>query len=108
MSEHFPTPEKEMTLEDYIQLAKELSQHNEAFPFEKDDIEDAAYAALKVADEQYPGFSTAIDELIPRCAAQGVKVALGTNPGSGNVFILPFDSNDIGNDSTAPRNFKVR
>ena len=28
MSEHFPTPEKEMTLEDYIQLAKELSQHN--------------------------------------------------------------------------------
>jgi hypothetical protein len=105
MSERFPTPEKEMTMEEYIQLAKELSQNREGFLFEG--IEDEMYAALKKADEQYPGFSTAIDELIPRCTAHGIKVALGTNPGSGNVFILPRDSDDIENDSIAARNSKV-
>lgn len=105
MSEHFPTPEKEMTLEEYVQLAKELSQDPEGFPF--DGIEEKAHAELQAADEECPGFSTPINELIPRCTASGIKVALGTNPGSGNVFILPKDSIDIGNDSIAPRNFKI-
>lgn len=106
MHEQFPKPEEEkMTKADFIQLAKELSQNPEGFAFSG--IEDESYAKLKASDEEYPGFTTPIDELIEKLTAHGFKIVFGDDPGSGNVHILPKDSDDIERDSVFPRHLKV-
>ncbi len=39
--------------------------------------------------------TTPIDELLKRFEGRGMKVVLGKNPDSGNIFVLPLDSDDI-------------
>jgi acetaldehyde dehydrogenase (acetylating) len=82
-------------------MAETLSNANEHLPFP--DIDPKAYEEYRASDEAAPGYRTPIDELLARFRAQGCKVVLGKHPGSGNVFVLPADSNDIENDSLFPR-----
>src|SRR5436190_853487 len=105
MNEKMPTPERQMTKEEYVRLAQELSERREGFPF--GGLEDASYETLKKTDEEYPGFTTPITKLVPRFAAEGIKVMLGDDPKSGNVFILPMGSNNVERDSVLPRHLKV-
>jgi hypothetical protein len=105
MPEGPPRPEKRPSLEEYIRLAEELSQNAEAFPFSG--LTGEAYAALKKAAAEYPEYSTPIDELVARFEQHGMKVVLGKNPESGNVFILPGDSDDIEMDSIFPRHLDI-
>lgn len=99
------TAEQEVTKEDVIRLTRELSESHEVFSFFG--IEEAVYAKLKADDEDYPGFTTPIDELIDRLVAHGMKVVLGDDPNNGDAWILPADSVDIASDSVLPRHLKI-
>ena len=84
-----------------ISLAHELAESRESFPFPG--INPDSYEGMKAAEEEFPGYSIPIDELMKRFQDEGIKVVLGKNPDSGNVFILPQGSDDIENDSIFPR-----
>lgn len=85
----------------YILLAKELSQSAESFPFPE--LTPESYAKLKAATDEFPEYSTPIDALVERFRQHGMKIVLGKYPESGNVFVLPGDSDDIEMDSIFPR-----
>ena len=104
MSEEAPQFEG-MKKSEYIRLAVELSEHPEAFPFFG--INPDAYIAIKRGEQEDPGFATPIDVLIERFREHGLKIVLGKNPQSGNVYVLPFDSNNIEEDSIFPLHLAI-
>ncbi|MDP2655027.1 MAG: hypothetical protein Q8P17_00470 [bacterium] len=106
MSEGPQNSEKYMKKSEYIRLAVELSEHTEAFPFFG--ISSDAYIAIKEGEQEDPGYATPIDVLIERFREHGVKIVLGKNPQSGNVFVLPFGSNNIEEDSIFPWHLDIR
>lgn len=87
-----------------IHLARELGKILERLPFPGIDPEH--YAKLKAEEEEFPRYVTPIDELVARFKDRGMKVVLGKNPESGNIFVLPFGSDDIENDSLLPQHFQ--
>ncbi len=97
--------EKETEGEKIRALAKELIESNEVFPFSG--LDSGAYAKIKADEEESPGYATPIDELIKRFEDEGMKVVFGKNPESGNVFILPLQSDDIENDSLFPKHLQI-
>jgi hypothetical protein len=106
MSESFPkrienikTVEKEKL----IALAIEVSENNEIFPFPGIDPE--AYKEIKKDED--PDYHTPIDELVERFKNEGVKVVLTKHSQSGNVLILPAQSDDIVYDSLFPRHLQI-
>lgn len=107
MSEGIPTrSEKEPTKkEKIIALAVELNERHETFPFSG--IDQESYSKIKADEEEMPGYATPIDELIERFKSEGMKVVLGKNPQSGNVFILPGQSDDIENDNLFPKHLNI-
>jgi hypothetical protein len=88
-----------------IYWATEMIRRQEILPFKGIDPE--IYSNLKAADEEYPGMSTPIDEIINRCTSEGIKVVFGRDPDSGNVYILPAQSTDILNDGIQPQSLKI-
>ena len=107
MSEGIPTrSEKEPTKkEKIIALAVELNERHEVFPFSG--IDQESYSKIKADEEEMPGYATPIDELIERFKNEGMKVVLGKNPQSGNVFVLPGGSDDIENDNLFPKHLNI-
>ena len=107
MSENIPTrSEKEPTKkEKIIALAAELNERREIFPFSG--IDQESYSKIKADEEEMPGYATPIDELIERFKNEGMKVVLGKNPQSGNVFVLPGQSDDIENDNLFPKHLNI-
>lgn len=111
MSEGFPArSEKEPTKkEKIIALAVEIIESHEVFSFHG--LTQEAYSRLKAdiaRDEVESGYTTAMfDELVERFENEGMKVVLGKNLESGNVFFLPLQSNDIENDSIFPRYLQI-
>ncbi len=107
MSEGIPTrSEKEPTKKErIIALAAELFESGEVFPFAGVDAE--SYSRMKTSEEEDPGYTTPIDEIIERFKDEGMKVVLGKNPQSGNVFVLPAQSSDIEMDSISPKQLQL-
>lgn len=107
MSEGIPTrTEKEPTRkEKIIALAMELYKSGEIFPFSGIDAE--SYSKMKAGEEEDPGYTTPIDEIIERFKSEGMKVVLGKNPQSGNVFVLPAQSDHIEMDSISPKQLQL-
>ncbi|MFA4817809.1 MAG: hypothetical protein WC608_03780 [Parcubacteria group bacterium] len=97
--------EKEQRKKRIIDLAKELSESRESFPFPG--VNPHSYQKLKADEEEFPGYVTPIDELIHRFKREGMKVVFGNDPESGNVFILPRGSDDVENDSIFPKHLQV-
>ena len=91
--------------EKIIVLTKELSNVSEGFVFSG--IESDAYANLKADEEEFPGYITPIDEIIERLQSEGMKVVFGKNPESGNVYILPMNSENIEEDSIQPKSLII-
>ena len=89
-----------------VNLAFEFQERGKHFPFPG--IYPQAYEKLKAADEEDPGFTTPIDVLIARCNSEGIKVVLGKNFQSGNVYVLPAQSDDIEQDSINPKYLHTR
>jgi hypothetical protein len=88
-----------------IELTRELSMFPEVFPFPGMDQE--SYEKIKAEDEEYPGMTTPIDEIMERLRNEGMKVTFGKNPESGNVYILPNGSDNIEMDSIRPRQLNI-
>ncbi len=107
MSEGNPTQsEKEPTRkEKIISLAKELFESQGTFPFLGIDPE--GYLEMKAGDEDAPGYTTPTDEIIGRMKNEGMKIVLGKNPQSGNVYVLPAQSTDIEMDSMSPKRLQI-
>ena len=107
MSEGISTrSEKEPTRkEKIIALAAELYESGEVFPFTGIDSE--SYSKTKADEEEYPGYTTPVDEIVKRFKSEGMKVVLGKNPQSGNVFVLPAQSDNIEMDSISPRQLQL-
>ena len=97
--------EREQRIKRIVALALELSTKPEGFSFPG--IDPSAHSRIKAEQEEYPGYSTPVDELIERFNNEGMKVVLGAHPESGNVFILPSGSNDIENDNLLPRHLQI-
>ena len=80
-----------------IAVAKEVAEKGEVFPFPG--LKEGVYEKIKGEDELYPGMTTPIDEIIGRMKVEGIKVVLDQRPESGNVYVLPAQSNDVFMDS---------
>ncbi|KKQ46131.1 MAG: hypothetical protein US63_C0006G0008 [Candidatus Moranbacteria bacterium GW2011_GWC2_37_8] len=98
---------KEQRKNDIATLSKELAESGEKFSFSG--IESDSYAKLKAEEDEFPGFVTPIDELIQQFKDEGMKIAVvsGKNAKAGNVFVLPFGSDDIKNDSIFPEKLQI-
>ncbi|MEK7640522.1 MAG: hypothetical protein AAB389_00800 [Patescibacteria group bacterium] len=96
---------KEKKKQEYIALAQELSESHESLPFPG--VNPESYSKLKAAAEEYPEYTTPIDELLEKFRSQGIKVVFGNHPESGNVFILPADSEDVAMDNLFPRHLTI-
>ncbi len=110
MTEIYETSHEDNSLarrKEYILLAEKLRQYPEPIPFPG--IEDEWYAKLKKDDEAFPGFTTPTDEILSRMKTEGIKVAFGKHPDSGNVFILPYLSTieDIETDMLFPYHLTI-
>ena len=107
MSEDIPIhSEKEPTRkEKIISLAKELFESQETFPFLG--VDPGGYLEMKAGDEEAPGYTTPTDEIIERMKNEGIKIVLGKNPQSGNVYVLPAQSTDIEMDSMSPKRLQI-
>ena len=57
--------------------------------------------------EEFPQYTTPIDELVAKCEAQGLKVAFGDHPENGIFYVLPFNSDDIDMDNLFPRHLRI-
>jgi len=95
----------QLSLEEYISLAEELSRYDEKLPFPG--VEEESLKQLMASDREYPGLTTPTAQIIARMQTEDIKVVFGKHPGSGNVFILPFLSDDIENDSLFPHHLKI-
>ncbi len=95
----------EQKKQELITLANELWQSGESFPFMG--IGAVSYTKMKADENEYPGFTTPIDDIISRLQNEGMKVVLGKNPLSGNIYILPVGSNDIESDGIMPRQLQL-
>ncbi len=107
IKKEWPTTKIEEELREgwIVALAVEIIESREVFPFSG--LDSGAYAKIKADEEESPGYATPIDELVKRFEDEGMRVVLGKNPESGNVFILPLQSDDIENDSLFPRHLQI-
>ncbi len=94
-------PSSELSPERYIALAERLSEFPGILRFFG--IEEMGYKKLKAESDEFPGYATHIDTLIKRFETEGIKIVIER----GKVFVLPFFSNDIENDSIFPRFLKI-
>ncbi len=118
MLENEPTPEnniegldKEPTKEELFGMAQELCNIKEPLPF--NGINQYFYNELKAQynpelREEYPDFAPEdIDVLITRFQNEGIKIVSGGDPKTGELFVLPFSSNNIRQHSIRISNLNV-
>ncbi len=100
-----PVTEREQRINSVIALIREIAESHESLPFPG--IAPEAYAKIKTTEQEFPGYGTSIDDLIKRFETEGMKIVTGKNPRSGNVYVLPAQSNNIETDSISPRQLKI-
>jgi hypothetical protein len=88
-----------------VELVKEINEQKETRTFPG--ITPEIYSSMKKDEEYFSGYTTPIDELLEKFTQEGMKIVLGKNPDSGNVFVLPSNSDDITMDSVAPHQLIV-
>lgn len=93
--------EREPMKREIIALAKELVESHKVFPFPG--IGSKTYEYIKADDAEGYSRATPIDELLEKFKNEGMKVVFGSDPESGNVFILPSKSDDIESDNIFPK-----
>jgi len=97
--------ERELKRETMIVLARELSERTERIPFPG--IDPDAYSKMRATDEEFPGYTTPIDELIERFKSEGMKVVPGKYAESGTVYIVPSQSDNVEDRYVIPRQLQV-
>lgn len=83
------------------ELVEAIHESGESIPFPG--IPADTLKQLQDDDEELlamrPGSTTPIEQILERCTRVGMKLDLGPYPDSGNVFVLPADSDNIDMDS---------
>lgn len=85
-----------------IGLVKEIIANNESFNFpglKEESYQQIIKDEIELQDMGYPAVATPIDTTIAQMKDQGIKVVFGDHPESGNVYILPINSDNIEMDS---------
>ncbi len=88
-----------------LRLVEKISESKEGILWPG--IYPEVYARMKSDENEFPGYTTPIDEIIERCEKEGIKIVIGKHPGSGNVFVLPESSTNIEMDSIAPHQLVI-
>jgi hypothetical protein len=96
---------KDEIREAMVTHAAELSQLKESLPFPG--LNPIAYVDIKRAQEEFPGYSTPIDELVARFMTEGMKVVFDKNTSGMNAAVVPGRSTDYDSDSVLFRNLQV-
>jgi len=97
---------REKKKQEYIALARELSEAREGFPFPG--INPGSYSELKAVAEEFPEYSSQTDELVDRFMMQGMKVVLRIDPKEvGHVYVLPLNSENAEMDNLFPRHLLI-
>ena len=87
--------ERKVRAEQTIALVEKLQELGEALPFPGMDATIlAAKRAEEKADPDILLYANAIDDILQRCQEQGIKIELTGSRNSGNVMVLPKQSND--------------
>jgi len=89
----------------YISLAVEIIEGQEVYDFPE--INTGSYNLIKEQEDEMPGFTTPVDEVIEKFRLQGMKVVAGKNLVPGKIYILPAQSDDITNDSFFSRHLNI-
>jgi len=97
--------EKNQRRKRMIELGRELDSQGEFFSFPG--ISPDGYAKIKATEEEYPDFTTPVDDLIERFKREGMRIVLGAHPEGGNVHVLPALSDDIEHDSVPFRHLQI-
>lgn len=101
-----PERERRERVAKILELVENISESGEGvLPFPGMDPD--AYSKMKATGEEFSGYTTPIDEIIERCNKEGIRVVLGKNPESGNVYVLPAGSTNIEMDSIAPHQLAI-
>ena len=100
-----PEKERQEKVSKILELVEKINESGESLPFPGIDPE--AYLKMKKTDDEFPGYTTPTDEIIARCNKEGIKIVFGKHPDSGNVFVLPAESNDIEMDSISPHQLAI-
>lgn len=104
---NFQESSKETPHQEKIRLYKELIESGGVFRFPGIDPEQ--YIKMKQGDEEdIYRIMTPTDTLIDRFSIHGVRFADIEFPESGNVLIVPNDSNDLVKDSTLLKNLDLK
>ncbi len=96
--------EKEQ-LGEWIALAKELAEMKEPLPFFG--VTEEAYKKLKDDEAEYGDFMAPVDPLLERFKTEGMKVVISGDPEAGNVYVLPFGSDNETDDNLNPRQLQM-
>jgi hypothetical protein len=87
-----------------LELVERINESGETLPFPG--IQQDYYHSIQEDQKEYEpgsfGYTTPIDQILERCKQEGIKIVLGPHPESGNVFVLPAESDDIDMDSLLP------
>lgn len=111
MNEHTPNQsesgddEREQKRREIIALTRELSESQESYPFPGIDPE--VYSKMKATDEEFPGYTTPVDKLVERFKSEGMKVIPGQYMESGNVYIVPSQSDNVEDRYVIPRQLQI-
>jgi len=97
--------ERQERVSKILELVRKINESGESLPFPG--IHQDAYLKMKETDDEFPGYTTPTDEIIERCKKEGIKIVVGKHPDSGNVFVLPAESNDIEMDSISPHQLAI-
>lgn len=103
-----PTPEneRERRVKEYITLGERLANRAEGFPFPG--LTDESYRSLKEVAEEFPEYSTPIDELLKKLQDGGMKIDLVIGQkGLADIHILPRENADPLMDNLFPRHLQI-
>lgn len=90
-----------------IKLAESLIRKKESLPFFG--IDPIGYSKIKATEEEYPDFTTPVDEIIKRLEKEGMKIVLSeTDSSMANVFVMPLASDNIEKDSLPVRDLQIK
>ncbi|OGG53329.1 hypothetical protein A3C20_04790 [Candidatus Kaiserbacteria bacterium RIFCSPHIGHO2_02_FULL_55_25] len=91
----------------FMSSAAEMSESRESFPFPGIELE--VHTKMIATDREFPGYTTPVDTLLDRCRGEGIRVMLGKNPESGNVYIVPAGRNEPDNEDMfiLPRHLQI-
>jgi len=81
-------------------LVVEINESGERLPFPG--VRPEVYSAINEQDQEFPGYTTPISEIVARCKTEGIKIMTGRHPGSGNVYIVPAESTNVEMDGLTP------